>query len=236
MPDEKYIRCRNCDEIHHVSAFDKTPVYNFVDGSVRESAADDWRRFMDRHAGHKLEALKAIGEKYFPNGSVADPMSVAYIPVTDGSGKFLLRRSRRSIEDPLSYELVGGRIAYTGASLEVRENEIRKEMKHHFQWAPAEPLSDEKIDLFVRLFAELARGLNPEERMLSEFSYVSPSDSVACSLLDKETIEKLMAKCAAHFNPSELESLRRFIESHRGDGDVMALLIRRQFKIEQSAC
>jgi hypothetical protein len=59
---------------------------------------------MERHAGHRLEPLKASDETFFPCGSLLDPMSVAYVEVTNGHDRYLVRRRRRSIHEPMSYD------------------------------------------------------------------------------------------------------------------------------------
>jgi hypothetical protein len=45
----------------------------------------------------------------------------------------------------------------------------------------------------------------------------------------------LMAKCEPYFQPRELDDIRRFIDSHREPWDVLALVMRRQLKVEESA-
>ena len=231
MARDKFIWCRNCSAIHHVTPFDRAPVYAVLSDAVEETATDDWRAFMQQHANHKLEPLEATGEKYFANGSALDPMSVGYIEVTNGHDRFLLRRSRKSIEEPLAYELMKGRIVATGLSLEVQENEIKKEMKYHFTWSPATPLNDDRIDLFIGLLKELVKGIDPNTVQITEYAYTD--ESVSYGSLDPDVIEALMMKCAAYFLPVELAAIRRFVESHRESCDVMTLLIRRQSAIEQ---
>ncbi|MGN6716714.1 MAG: hypothetical protein ACTHLX_04910 [Candidatus Binatia bacterium] len=103
MDNGRFIRCRNCGAIHHVSLFDRSPVYDLVAGEVQEKQVDDWGAFMDRHAGHKLEPLQSTGNTVFPRGSARDPMNVAYVQVTDGKQSVLLRRSRSSIKEPFDY-------------------------------------------------------------------------------------------------------------------------------------
>ena len=66
MGSEKFIRCCVYDVIHHVSPFDKAPAYKFVGIELEEQVTDDWRLFMEQHAGHRLEPLKASGDKFFP--------------------------------------------------------------------------------------------------------------------------------------------------------------------------
>jgi hypothetical protein len=205
-------------------------VYVVVAGGVEETPADDWRRFVQQHANHKLEALKATGEKYFASGSAVDPMSVAYLEVTDGNDHFLLRRSRKSIEEPLKYELVQGRIVETGVILAVREDEIKKEMKYHFTWAPAPVLDDDRIDLFIGLLKEVVKSLDPKAVQISEVSYLD--DRLSYGRLDQGVIDALIAKCTRYFLPIELESIQRFVERHRDGCDVMTLVLRRELSVE----
>jgi hypothetical protein len=233
MDDHRYIWCRNCGAIHHVSSFDREPIYRFAAGEVEEIPANDWRAFMDRHAGHRLEPLKATGDDYFPSGKCFDPMSVRYIEVSNGAETLLLRRSRSSIDEPFRYEIVSGRLSQNGVSLEIQEEAIRKEMKLHFCWAPAVPLPDEKIACFVALFREVVCGIDPDAACASGYSDVD--DNVVYCRLDAAIIEALLDKCSRDFLPAELASLRRFVESHRDSDDVMALVKRRAVAVEQSA-
>jgi hypothetical protein len=234
MGSEKFIRCCVCDAIHHVSPFDKTPVYNCLGNQLDERPVDDWRVFMERHAGHRLEPLKASGETFFPCGSPRDPMNVAYVEVTNGYDRYLVRRGRRSIQEPLSYELVSGRLAEAGVLVEVQENEIKQEMKNHFSWTPATCPTDDKLDIFIRLIKEVIQTLEPRRIRISEYSYLD--DAVSYGLLDDATVDLLMEKCAVCFLPEEAASLRRFVQAHRSGCDVMTLVMRRRLTIESVAC
>lgn len=233
MASHNFIRCRHCDAIHPITPFDKSPIYTLKPGGVEETQTDDWRQFMQQHANHKLEPLKATGEKYFTSGSVLDPMSVAYVEVTDGHDQFLLRRSRKSIEEPLKYELVQARIVDAGLLIEVQGDEIKKEMKYHFRWAPAPTPDDDRIDLFIGLLKEAVKGIDPNTVQITEVSYLD--DCVSYGRLDQEVMDGLMMKCAGYFLPTELESLLRFFEKHCDGCDVMTLVLRRQVSVEHAA-
>lgn len=233
MDNDRYVWCRNCDAIHRVSSFDRVPLYGFADGEVQEAVANDWRDFMARHAGHKLEPMIATGSDYYPDGSAIDPMSVRYVEISNGNDTLLLRRSRSSIEDPYSYTVVSGRLIQSGVSLDVQEDAIRKEMKLHFSWAPSAPLRDDRIAHFVELFREVVSEIDPDRARESEYSYTD--DNVSYCELDAATIDALMAKCSRYFLPIELESIRCFVEAHRQGDDVMALVKRRAVTIEQRA-
>lgn len=233
MDNGKYIRCRNCEAIHHVTAFDRSPIYQYSAGQVHEIPANDWRDFMALHAGHKLEPLTVTGNHYFAAGSAVDPMNAAYLEVTNGIETVLLHRTRRSIEEPVHYAVVNGRLIESGVRLEVQDDEIRKEMKLHFSWAPGKPLEDVKLDLFIALLREVVGALDPKSVRTSEYSY--EDDTISYCQPDSSVIDDLMAKCSQHFLPSELEVLRRFVDTHRDGRDVMALIKRRSVRIEPRA-
>jgi hypothetical protein len=187
---------------------------------------------MKQHEGHRLEPLKASGEKQFCQSSMSDPMGVAYIEVTNGRDHLLLRQSRANIAEPLSFEVTRGRLVDQGLTVCIQDSEIKREMRYHFKWY-ADDFDGQKIDLFVQLFRDVAKIIEPGTIEVAGFS--SKDDNVTFGLLPADVIELLMAKCSPYFEPRELDDIRRFIDSHREPYDVLALVMRRQLKIEQSA-
>lgn len=233
MVNSKFIWCRRCDAVHRVTPFERAPVFECCEGEIAETPADDWRDFMALHAGHTLEPLVGTGNDYSPGGSAGDPMAVAYLEASNGKEKVLLRRSRRSIDEPVRYEVFDGQLVENRWSLEIQENEIRKEMKLHHRWPSGAPLGEEKIDLFISLFRDVVSRLDPQRVCASEYS--DTDENIGYGRLDSAAAAALMAKCSRRFAPSELESLRRFVESHRDSGDVMALVKRRCVTVEPPA-
>jgi hypothetical protein len=230
MGRDKFILCRNCDAIHHVTHFDKAPRFSVIGGEVQESPVDDWRVFVTAHAGHLLEPLEATGERYHPGGSALDPMGVSYIEVTNGNARMLLKRTRTTIDEPVQFHRVPGRLADHGATLEIQESEIKNEMKHHFSWAPL-TFDDQKINRFVELFKEVVKDINPRSVRASENSHTD--DNISYAMLEDYMIQALLSKCAMSFVPAELAFIERFVETHRSSSDVMALVLRRQVTIAQ---
>src|SRR6266545_1853927 len=147
-----------------------------------------------------------------------------------GNGKYIWCRNCEAIHHVSSFDRAP---SYQIASGEIHEKEIRKEMQLHFSWAPAAPLEDVKISLFVTLFREIVSELDPKNVRTEEFSY--SDDNISYGQLDSSTVDALMTRCAGHFLPVELASIRRFVEIHREAGDVMALIKRRAVSVEQYA-
>jgi hypothetical protein len=227
----KFIHCRDCGEVHHVTALDKAPDYLVDAGKTQEIPADDWRAFMNQHAGHRLEALKILGEQHYTSGSSSDPMAVAYLEVTNGHHEFLLRRSRRSIGEPLRFECCEGRVEERMVGLEIQEREIRKELKLRFRWTPGKHLNDAQIDLFIMLFHEAVKNVDPHSVTITEPSY--SDDNLFYAALDEPVKDSLLEKCARHFSHGEVDMLRRFTESHGAGSDVMCLVLRRMIIVDE---
>jgi len=230
MADEKFVWCRNCNEAHHVTPYDKAPLY---DGDLQEEhpvAIDDWRAFMHRHTGHRLEALGSSDQAAWEGGS-PDPMQQRYIEVTNGRERFVVRGFRTTIHEPLRFEAVPGRLSAKRVALEVQDNEIRKELKRHFSWGMIPP-SDEKIELFIGLFQQLVSGLAPEEIGTSHTAYREVAAGYGA--LSDELIENLLQKCIPYFVPEELSGLKRFLATQRDSDGVMALRIKYEYAIDSS--
>jgi len=233
MDDGRFIWCRNCGAIHHVSAFDRSPVYRIAAGEVQEEQVDDWRDFMDRHAGHRLEPLRSTGNVVCPRGSACDPMNIAYLHVTDGKQTVLLRRSRSSIDKPFAYEIADGSLLQTDMRLEIQANAIRKEMQLHFSWAPEMVLSDEQISFFIACFGQVVQTVDPETLCANEFSH--SDDQTSYCKLPQPVIDQLLMKCCGYYSANQLAALRQFAEEHRDGGDVMALIKRSTIVFVQGA-
>jgi hypothetical protein len=65
------------------------------------------------------------GERYFPTGQKADPMAIAYIEVTNNHDRYLLRGTRKSIEQPLRFAIVKAALPMPGSVC--RYNRLRFE-------------------------------------------------------------------------------------------------------------
>lgn len=228
MLSDKYIRCRNCNDVHHVTPFDRAPVYGRVAGEGTEACTDDRRAFLQRHANHKLEALQATGESSFC-GDPSDPMTERYVAVTNGHEDFVLRGFRTRVDQALRFDLTRGRCEIVGAFMEAQATEIRKELLNHFPW-PAEKPSEEKIDLFTALFGERVRSLKPEDLRLSGAA-IGPEE-YGC--LEAGTIEKLLADCAPHFTAAEMNALREFVDEHRDADGVLAVRVHYRYRLRSS--
>jgi hypothetical protein len=224
MANGRFILCRTCEVVHHATSFDNALFHVCSTGETKEIPADDRRVFMDQHAGHSMEPLTALGEHYFPKGLPSDPMAVAYLKVTNGRRQFLLRRSRRSMAEPLRFEPIEGDFSDPGTVLEIQEREIRKEIRLRFDRADGQSLSNAKVDRFIALFRAAVGEVEARSFTATEPSY--DNDNIAYGALPASTKDLLLKQCTGHFTPAEVQALRRFIEAHSDGSDVMTLRLR----------
>ena len=106
MFGDRFLHCRICSEVHHVTQFDQAPLYHREGDVTREIPTDDRRAFLDRHAGHGIEELTAVSETKVRDRQSNDPMTTRSVEVSNGEVLFVLRSSRKSIAEPLKYWLV----------------------------------------------------------------------------------------------------------------------------------
>jgi hypothetical protein len=106
MSGDRFLYCCNCNQVHHVSPFDQAPIFEREGAEIQEIPADDRQRFTERHSGHVLQELFSIGEKQYPSSKVNDPMADSYLPVSNGRENLILRCFRRSITEPMMYEVL----------------------------------------------------------------------------------------------------------------------------------
>jgi hypothetical protein len=230
MAHEKFAWCRSCNEVHHVTPYDKAPLYDRELLEGPELAVDDWRAFVHRHAGHPLEALAASDQASWHGASV-DPMQQKYIEVTNGRVWFVMRAFRTSIHEPLRFEAIPGRLRVKRVVLEVQADAIRKELKKYFSWGVTPP-SDAKLELFIGLFQQLVCDLVPDGMNAAALSHSEAA--VGRGDLSDGIAEKLLQKCVPYFSPEELNELKRFVTTRSDADGVMTLRAQYEYGIESS--
>jgi hypothetical protein len=230
MDNARFILCRKCDALHHITRFDSAAPTDYISpGEAREIPEDDRRAFMHRHAGHKLEALKAVGDYYIPQGVVADPMAVAYLKVTNGKREFLLRRSRGDILEPRKFERIDGNLSESPTASRIQERELRRELRLRFRWDDGESLTDGEIERFIALFRAVAGDVPARSGSATQPSF--DDDNIKFAALEAATKMLLLERCTSYFSTAEVQALRRFIEAHSNGSDVMTVVLRRQITV-----
>jgi hypothetical protein len=128
---ERFLHCRGCNEVHKVTPFDQAPIYELQGSNVREIPTDDRRQFMQRHAGHAIEELSSVDEDWLKPQSAIDPMAESYVFVANERYFFLLQRSRRSITDPIVYQVMPRQLLPSALNLEAL-SQWRRSLRAHW--------------------------------------------------------------------------------------------------------
>jgi hypothetical protein len=118
VTNDRFLYCCGCNEVHKVTPFDKAPTYDLQGSSVREIPTDDRRHFMERHASHAIEELSSVAENWLMPQSAIDPMAESYVFVANERYFFLLHRSRRSIAEPIAYQVMPRQLLPSALNLE----------------------------------------------------------------------------------------------------------------------
>ena len=106
MLGDRFLCCRKCHEVHRITDFDQAPIFELQGATLMEQPMDDRLAFLKRHARHAIEELKAVSRARIEDRRPINPMKVLYLDVSNGRGLFVLRVSRKSIQDPLTYEIL----------------------------------------------------------------------------------------------------------------------------------
>jgi hypothetical protein len=220
------IRCINCDQFFLRTPFDQWPEYevSHSPGSFVTVERDDFNDFRRTHHGHRLESLKIIEDSYISEKSYAEPKKVSYFKATNGKERFVIKRFRMSIDNPLTYQLIRGDYSLKCIRLEIQSNEIKKQLQAEFR---EKPFPEHKIAAFIDLYQRIAEGLSIDQ--LERVPEESPLPLEIFYIMDEVSLAYLLRNCRTLFKGQEYLDIEAFIRRHKDDG---VLLLKGSFRIE----
>ncbi len=230
---EKLIRCTRCNKIipqFGFGDFAEDSLLPWVEWSSED--LDEQKEFLRRHAGHPLEELFIDGETYFSDKPCFEPMKVAYVEASNGRQKFLIKRTRASLDRPVFYELIPGKIQVSGVSLEIQKDEILREIS---RLNGSLPLHSEKIKKFLEAFREEVERI-PLDSINDEFEATPPGEAALLTYgsLNDARWERILHRCENDLQPSERKLVEKFIRENRQPGDVLDLQIKKTILISDT--
>ncbi len=221
------IRCVNCDAVFFKTPYDQWPEYEMGSRgsveSVQSIEKDDFKDFLIHHRGHRLEELKIIEDSYVSEKPYYEPVKTSYFRATNGKDMFVIKKFRRRIGDPLTYELIMGDYSLKCISIDIQEQEIIKQLK--LEWRLSPPPQN-KINAFIKLLRHLAKTVDPRDLERVREESLSPLEIYY--KLDDVSLAYLMRNCRGIFKGKEYEEMEGFINRHKEDG---VLLLKATFKI-----
>jgi len=227
MPMNQLIRCKNCDQVFLKSPFDSLPEYNPTPGLAPENfqtiERDDFQDFLTHHHGHQLEHLRIIEDSYVSEKAYSEPVKTSFFKATNGREKFVIKKFRERIDEPLQYQLIPGDYSLKCTAVEIQSQEISKQLKRDLTPSP----SQDKIDAFLKLFRAIVEGI--EVKGLERIPEDSWHPLEVYYKMDDVHLVYLLRNCRSIFKGREYSAMERFIRDHKEDG---VLLLKATFEIE----
>ena len=221
------IRCKNCDEIFMKTPFDQHPVYALDSGrsleTFRTVETDDYQEFLTHHQGHQLENLGIIEDSFVSEKAYSEPTKTSFFKATNGKEKFVIKRFREKIDEPLKYRLILGDYFLECADIKVQSGEISKQLRRELN----PPLSQNQIDAFLKLCQTIAEKI--EVKDLERIAQESPHPLEIYYKTDDIHVMYLLRNCRNLFKGGEYSAIEEFIHRHKDDG---VLLLKATYEID----
>jgi hypothetical protein len=221
------IRCKNCDQVFMKSPFDSYPEYELGPGRTPENChiieRDDFQDFLIHHHGHQLEYLKIIEDSYVSEKAYSEPIKASFFKATNGREKFVIKKFRESIDEPLKYQLMLGDYSLKCIAVEIQSKEISKQLERELK--PS--LSQNKTDAFLKLYGSVAESVNIKD--LERIPEESQHPLEVYYKIDDVRLVYLLRNCRSIFKGQEYSVMEEFIHRHKDDG---VLLLKATYEIE----
>ena len=221
------IRCKNCDEIFMKTPFDQYPEYDFDSddslGNFQSVERDDFREFLLHHHGHRLENLKIIEDSFVSEKAYFEPVKTSFFKATNGKEKFVVKKFRERIDEPLKYRLMSGDYSLRCITVEVQSELIQKQLRREMK----PPLSQGKIEAFLKLYREIVEDVDVED--LERIPEESDHPLEVYYRIDDVRLMYLLRNCHHFFKGQEYSAVEEFIHRHKDDG---VLLMKATYQIQ----
>ncbi|MGA2316213.1 MAG: hypothetical protein ABSG71_07505 [Thermodesulfobacteriota bacterium] len=223
------IRCKNCDEIFMKTPFDQYPEYEFEPDrspeNFRSIERDDFQDFLIHHHGHPLENLKIIEDSFVSEKPYSEPIKTSFFKATNGKEKFVIKKSRERIDEPLKYQVIPGDYSLKCTAIEIQLEEISKQIERELK----PPLSQTQIDAFLKLYRAITENIDIKD--LERIPEESDHPLKIYYKIDDIRLMYLLRNCRNIFNGQEYSAVEEFIHRHKDDG---VLLLKGTYKIQLS--
>jgi hypothetical protein len=201
---------------------------SFLLPGVEWSAADleSQREFFRCHEDHPMEELCVHPDTYVSDKPSYESVKVSYFEASNGQQRFLIRRTKPSLDHPAFYQLIPGKLQVANVSLKIQEEALFKEMTAR---NGSLPLTEAKIQRFIRAFRDEVETISPEE-LAEELEVTQEGETPLTSfgVFKQARWENVLRRCAKDFQKVDLKKIRQFIGENRQPDDVLSLLIKRK--------
>jgi len=227
------IRCITCNEIFARTPYDQRPEYESVSGNFSEPyrmiEKDDFQDFLKRHRNHSMEDLEILRDSFISEKPYSEPTKVSYFKATNGKERFVIKRFRKRIDEPLSYQLISGDYSLNLLKLEIQPEGIIKQMNRELD---TPPLAQHKLEAFLKLYQQVLKTIDIKN--LERIPEDSPHPLEIYYKMDEVSLAYLLRNCRVIFKGQEYKEIEAFIHRHRDDG-VLLLKATYQIQISEAA-
>jgi hypothetical protein len=140
--------------------FDQCPEYerdlDQLPENFRSMERDDLQEFLIHHHGHQLENLKIIEDSFVSEKPYSEPTKTSFFKATNGKEKFVIKKFREKIDEPLKYQVISGDFSLKCTAIEIQWEEISKQLKREIK----PPLSQSQMDAFLKLYRHLFKNID----------------------------------------------------------------------------
>lgn len=226
MIHKQLMRCARCNALALFSPLDQTPEYQTNGEKVTVLERDDHASFMETHRGHPLEELHDTEDSLISYQDYVEPMRTSYFEVTNGEQRFVVKKFRKSIFDPMSYELIAGKLHLIPTKLTIDGVAIQRELEAVF---PPHHLSSEKIHGYVNRLEETVSHLSL--RALKRAPFESHNPSVWYFMLDQAVLDEVLESCSRFLTKRERRCFDEFVRKNLED-ELFMPVAKVKFRIE----
>lgn len=227
---KKLIRCTKCNQvIPNYEGYAVTQARCLP--GVEWSGADlgHAKEFLLAHSGHPLEELSIEMEALSSKKPAYDPMGVTFILASKADRKFLIRRTRKALDQPASYEIIPGKLKLLNVSLNIQEFDLRRQIDAEKEFSL---LLKRKMEKFIEAFRDEIRGISAGDfEGQAEAVEEGETDLIAYGSLKDSHWERILNRCGRYFKESELRLIWRFIDENRNPLDVLSVEIQRRISV-----
>ncbi len=226
----KLIRCTACNQV--------IPNYEGYELARDESLPGvEWsnmdliraKDFLRTHLGHPLEELSVEVGSWISEKPSYEPMRVTYFYASNDEQEFLIQRTKTALDQPVSYEIIPGRLQIVNVSLNIQEDDLRKQIAADSGFSL---MAKEKVERFIQIFKKEVAGISLEEldREVESIQEGETSLQVYGKLAENRWAW-IIAGCRRYFEESELKEIIRFVDENQNPPGVLSLQIQRRISI-----
>ena len=187
------------------------------------------KEFLRTHSGHPLEELSIEMDALSSEKPAYGSMGVTFILASKADRKFLIRRTRKALDQPVSYEIIPGKLKLLNVSLKIQEFDLRRQIDAEKEFPL---LLKRKMEKFIEAFRDEITGISAEDfKEQAEALEEGETDLIAYGSLKDSHWERILNRCGRYFKESELRLISRFIDENRNPLDVLSVEIQRRISV-----